>query len=350
MKLKRGYLIVLAVLTGAGAVFGGISPNHKLMAKRAAELDAYRNMAERIMGLRISSESRVLDYVAQSDRIATHMDHFIKGLRIDPNQISWYDDGTCEVAVQVTLSRVVKELKTTVDKYYKGGKWTDYQMDSIETNTKQRVLTAYGTGAVRENSVIAEPQSIPVVMEFTNPRDKKITLPGIYRSYPPRNRLMAKRIATLDAYRKLVERIYGLKISSETTVSNFDVNMSSDLIRGMLDHNLKGMRIEEVRYQSDGIVEVQASLTLKQVVKTLKKVCDEYYDITGKKIKTDRFEEIEKQTKRRTIVVLGMGAIQGSGRPAHSTYGINAQPTRSGTEKKTKKTIIVEEPEVIVIE
>jgi hypothetical protein len=147
---------------------------------------------------------------------------------------------------------------------------------------------------------------------------------------------MAKRIARVDAYRKLIERIYGLRISSKTTVLSYDTHLSGDLIRGMLTSELKGMRVNEVRYQADGIVEVQVSLTLKQVVKTLKKVCNEYYDKTGKRIRSDKFDEIEKQSKRKTIVALGLGAISGS-------------QGKTGVLKKNKTTVIREDAVVVKI-
>lgn len=349
MLSKCRFLVVMTVLIAASLVFGSVSPNQKLMAKRAAELDAYRNMAERIMGLKISSETTVLDFVSVSDEITSSMDHFIKGLRVDDEQTAWYDDGSCEVAVEVTLSNVINELKSTVDKFYKGGKWTEHTFDNINTHTEERVLTEYGSGAVRQNSVISEYQGVPIVMELTNPRDKRITLPAIYSKYPARYRLMAKRLATVDAYRKLIERIYGQRISSKTTVRDFDINLSSDHMRVILTNEIKGMRIDEVRYQADGVVEVQASLTLKQVVKTLKKVCDEYYSKTGKRIKTDKFEEIEKQTKRRTIVVMGMGAVSGNSIATQSTSGIRRQSGGSDLRNETHTTIIIEKPVVIKI-
>ena len=52
-------------------------------------------------------------------------------------------------------------------------------------------------------SNIAEPATVQVVLDFLNPRDKHIELPAIYIKYPAKNRLMAKRIATVDAYRKM---------------------------------------------------------------------------------------------------------------------------------------------------
>ena len=345
-SLKLLFCLVL-VLFHTTAVLATLPPHQKLMAKRAAELDAYRNMAERIMGLEISSDSKVIDFVGESDRIATSMQHFIKGLGIVEDKTSWYDDGTCEVVVEVTLARVIKELQTSCDKYYKGGKWDTKSFVQIETRTEKRILSEIGSGAVRQQSIIAEPETVPVVLNFLNPRDKHIKLPAIYKQYPAKNRLMAKRIATVDACRKLAERVYGLKVSAKTTVADFDVNMGSDVIRGKLNHYLKGMKIDEVRYQEDGIVEVQVSLTLKQVVKTLKRVCDEYYNEAGKKIKAETFEEIIKQTNRKTVTVLGMGAITGSSNETQSTSGMQGQST--GRVERTTTTIITEEPEVIEV-
>jgi len=349
MKKKSLNLLFCLVLVSSHTtgVFAALPPHQKLMAKRAAEIDAYRNMTERIMGLEIRSDSKVIDFVGESDRIATSMQHFIKGLRIIEDKTSWYDDGSCEVVVEVTLSKVVKELQSSCDKYYKGGKWDTKSFVQIKTRTEKRILAEIGSGAVRPQSTIAEPETVPVVLDFLNPRDKHIELPAIYKKYPAKNRLMAKRIATVDAYRKLAERVYGLKISAKTTVADFDVNMSSDVIKSKLNHYIKGMKIDEIRYQEDGIVEVQVSLTIKQVVKTLKRVCDEYFNETGKKIKTETFKEISKQTNRKTITVLGMGAVTGSSNGTQSTSGTQGQST--GRVERTTTTIIVEEPEVIEI-
>jgi len=350
MANKLGILMILMVLMASGLVFAVVSPDQKLMAKRAAELDAYRNMAERIMGLSITSESLVMDYVSESDRITTHMDHFIKGLQIKDDQTVWFDDGTCEVVVEASLSQVINELKTTVDKYYDGNKWDRKQFDNIEKNTKATVLTEIGAGAVRHNTIITEPKGMPIVMDMVNPRSRLIDLPGIYKRYPARNRLMAKRIAAVDAYRKLIERIYGLRVTAKTTVRDFDVNMSSDIITARLMHELKGMRVEEVRYQPDGIIEMQVSVTLKQVVNTLKRVSDQYFTETGKRIKSDTFDEINTRTDRRTVTVLGMGAISGkmiaSLRPAPAPV-INVPASRVERIKTTTR--IEKEPEVIEI-
>jgi len=348
MARKHEILILLMLLIAPNLVFAAVSPDQKLMAKRAAEIDAYRNMAERILGLKINSETVVKDYVAQSDKIATHMDHFIKGLKIKEGQTTWFNDGTCEVVVEANLTQIINELKTTVDKYYDGNKYSRKQFDQIETNTTPKILTEIGSAVIRANTVIAQPQFTPIVMPMTNPRTTTIDLPAIYRRFPARNRLVAKRIAALDAYRKLIERIYGLRIDAKTTVRDFDVNLTSDRVTSRLFHELKGMRIEEVRYQPDGIVEMQVSVTLKQLIKTLKTVTDQYYAETGKRIKSNKFNEISTHTKRRTITVLGMGAISGKQPAPVAPEQISSAPDPR-VERTETTDQIVKEPEVIEI-
>ena len=72
-----------------------VQPHHMLMARRAAELDAYRLMTERIMGLKLNANSTVKNFAGQSDKIVTSMSNFIKGIRIDEEQTRWFDDGSC---------------------------------------------------------------------------------------------------------------------------------------------------------------------------------------------------------------------------------------------------------------
>lgn len=315
-----------------------LPPHQKLMAKRAAELDAYRQMAERILGLKISGDSSVRDFALESDNIKTSLDHFIKGMRIDDDQTVWFDDGTCEVTAEVTLAKTITELKKICDEHYKGNKYTKETFNHIKKYTQRNVISVVGSAAVREMSQIPEPETIPVVIPLTdgNPRNRQRTdLPPIYSKYTARNRLMARRVAQVDAYRKLAERIYGLRVTGTTYVRDY---IGDDRIRTAMDNELKGVKVNSVRYQPDGIIEMQVSVTMKQVVTTVKKVYEEHRE--GNKVTKETFENIQKEEKRKTITVIGMGALAiqaGSG-------------TRPGeTHIHTETTTIIEGPVVIEI-
>ncbi|MEM0914908.1 MAG: hypothetical protein AAGK09_09905 [Planctomycetota bacterium] len=334
MPLRRPtHVLWLALLTAivgltVGSAQASLSPQQKLMAKRAAELDAYRKLAERIMGLEISSETSVRDFVTESDAIATHVETFIKGVRFTDTR--YYDDGTAEVDAAVTIQQVVEELKRTHDEVYDGRRWKKEHFEEITRRTERKVIEVTGAGAARAESGLDAPADAPIIERSTR-RTQPTALPPIYRDYPPAERLKARRAAELDAYRKLVERIYGLEIASDTFVRDFVTE--SDAIEAATQAKLKGARTVDVRYAPDGVVEVEMAVTIQQVVETVKRVHDEVYD--GRRWKKDHFDEIQRRTERRVITVLGTGALD------TERYD-RREPTGGGTTRISDDVIIVE--------
>lgn len=76
----------------------------RLMAIRAAELDARRKLAEQVNGLMITSSTSVQDFVAEYDDIRTDMQTYQQGVRIISSQVN--DDGTAEVTVELPTDRL----------------------------------------------------------------------------------------------------------------------------------------------------------------------------------------------------------------------------------------------------
>ena len=81
-----------------------ITAQQRLMAKRAAKVDALRNLLETVYGVRIDSSTIVRDFVTQSDVIRARLDAVIQGAQ-ETDYIE-QPDGTAEVTVEVTLGRV----------------------------------------------------------------------------------------------------------------------------------------------------------------------------------------------------------------------------------------------------
>lgn len=85
----------------------GIAPENmlpaqaKLMARRAAVADAYRNLAEIVEGVQVNAETTVKNYIAKSDVVEIKVSGFIQGARIyDERQL---DDGTYEIELLAYL-------------------------------------------------------------------------------------------------------------------------------------------------------------------------------------------------------------------------------------------------------
>lgn len=75
-----------------------------------------------------------------------------------------------------------------------------------------------------------------------------------------KRRLLAKRAAVVDGYRKLAEVVQGVTITSETRVKELEVE--SDEIRASVTGLVKGAQIIEENVTSDGAYEVRIDLPL----------------------------------------------------------------------------------------
>lgn len=74
----------------------------KLMAIRAAKVDAYRNLAEQVHGVRVWGNTAVSAFVAQNDVIRTFVDSFIQGARVV--NVTPVGDGNYEATVELELT------------------------------------------------------------------------------------------------------------------------------------------------------------------------------------------------------------------------------------------------------
>ena len=74
----------------------------KLMAKRAAQADAYRNLAEAVNGIRVTSTTYVKNFIVANDEIRTKVEVFIKGAQV--TKVEYKVDEIAEVTIQVLLN------------------------------------------------------------------------------------------------------------------------------------------------------------------------------------------------------------------------------------------------------
>jgi hypothetical protein len=94
--------------TGNSAIPGS-KGEARVQARRAAQVDAYRQLAARILGVSISSESTVKDFVLQSDRVVNRLAHLIRSARTD--DVVYFDDGSAETTISVSKYDIILMLK-----------------------------------------------------------------------------------------------------------------------------------------------------------------------------------------------------------------------------------------------
>jgi len=76
------------------------------------------------------------------------------------------------------------------------------------------------------------------------------------------SRLMAIRASKLDAYRSMVERVYGTALQGSTTVR--DLAVQSDRFRTYVDTYIHGARVISTDVMSDGTVETLLEMVIDQ--------------------------------------------------------------------------------------
>ena len=126
----------------------GMSPQAALMAKRAAEVDAYRRLAEQIKGLRVDSRTYVKDFVTESDQITTETVANIRGVRF--TRYAFVEGGIVEAEAAAGLSQVITYLNELHTRDIKGGRIKGLDYQTMRQVNNKTIVTAIGNGAVRE--------------------------------------------------------------------------------------------------------------------------------------------------------------------------------------------------------
>ncbi len=216
-----------------------LGPQQRLMAKRAAKVDALRNLGETIYGVQINSQTKVRDFITESDTIRAKLATVIQGAR----EVDYVErpDGTAEVTVEITLGRVEDIL----------GRRLLYD---------QQVFTAVGYGAPSGEPARGYAPAPAAPMNDVIRAKGNGVEPNDPSMSPPEKALMGKRAAKLDALRNLLEQVYGVTLKSKTTVRDF-VTQSDDM-KAKVNAFVRGARVVSERSLGDGSYEVEVELEL----------------------------------------------------------------------------------------
>ena len=277
---------------------------NKLLARRAAEADCYRKLAEAVYGVQVNSETYVRDFVTESDEIRAAVDAVVKGVRLGPPR--YYEDGVCEIDGEVTVAKLITKLKEIHTRHYEGNRVTSTDFESIKKTVRTDVIRATGSGAPRPEL----PPNLPIGIEDvltplpSNYSPPPSSVPAIWRTVSPQARLMAQRAAQVDAMRKLLERIKGLRLTSDTLVRDFVTE--SDEIRARADGIVIGARrVSSYLHDDELIVEVTMAVPVEKIVERVKELHSTHYH--GNKVTTTDITNIKRSIQREMIEATGSG-------------------------------------------
>ncbi|TWT43818.1 hypothetical protein RAS1_02180 [Phycisphaerae bacterium RAS1] len=297
-RYLRCFHVTFAILMLAPAAIAQTLPEQqKLLAKRAAEADAYRKLAEAVYGVQLNSTTHVQDFVAESDQIRGMVDSFIRGIRLGTP--TWYDDGSCEVPAEVTVAKVIDTIREAHSRHYNGDRVKSTDFESVTQRTEKQIIKVVGMGAPRVDLPPDLPQGVAEMLPPpASPPPPAI--PDIWKKIGPQARLMAVEAARKDAQRRLAERIKGLRLTARTQVRDFAVE--SDTINTELNATLIGAReVTTYLHHDELIAEVTMAVPVEKVITTIKELHTRHYkgdDVRGTDIETavrtvvkDEFQE-----------------------------------------------------------
>ncbi|MFH1747748.1 MAG: hypothetical protein ABIG44_11990 [Planctomycetota bacterium] len=195
-----------------------IGAQARLSAKRAAELDAYRHLAERIKGLRLTSQTTVRDFVMESDTIMTEMNEFLKGAQ---EKVCYYhhDELIAECVFVVPTEQVVSTVKKLHSRYYRGDDIKSVDIENVVRTVVKRDFEATGLGIPNPRFIRQHIQTGQLNMPEWSLRTLEIEGQGSDPAMDsPQGKLRAARVAEMNARRRLAEQIAGLPIQADTYV------------------------------------------------------------------------------------------------------------------------------------
>lgn len=258
-----------------------VSPAQRLQYVRAAEMDATRILAERIMGISLDGETSVRELAAADDSVKGQVAALLRGVKTTEGP-TYCDDGRVEVVRAVSVAKLIATLRTT---HAEDGKLTD-----ASAGARKDIVTVDALG--------------------------NAAIPGSLGH----ERVLAKRAAEMDVYRRLAERISGIQVTADSTVKDFAV--ANDEVRGKFSAILKGAEITGIEYNDDSTATVTASVAIGPLVKVI-----------VRSIKADGQAKVVDEKVEQTVVEeVGSGAA-----PAKSDAG-----TSSAAQPKIEVDVIIE--------
>lgn len=309
----------LVALLAAGTLFAGFhqawafTAQEKLLARNAAEVDAYAKLAKEVKGLWIDGIDVVRNFVSEESVRNVRFDAFVRGARtvraVD------HPDGMSEAEMEITLEEFVRNVEELQKTVYKGKK--KYEFYKIKEVTQQRTVRVTGFGAPPTAAGVQD--SAPATAVSDGFAQKAFAALGT--RYSAQQKLMGKNAAEVDALAKLAKEVKGLWIDGIDVVRNF---VSEESVRNVkFDAYIRGAQFIDFDATADGMVSATAQITLTQVIRNIEVIKKTKYKGRDKDdIKTKITEKITETSIPLVITVVGYGAMVGE--PSGGGAGGNA--------------------------
>lgn len=276
-------------------------PREQLKAVRAAEIDGDRLLVERIFGLQVDGETTVGDLALEDDAVTGAVEKTLVGA-VTVGEPDFLPDGRVELVRAVKIKEVINSLNSVV----KGKRLSDGSFVTTSKNAKTSTRTNEKMIDVTGNAALPDTEG--------------------------HEKVMAKRAAELDAYRRLAGRMMGVKITSDSTVR--DMCLENDQVIAALSQLLKAATPTGIKYKSDGTCEVTMEVKVSDVIRTTQR------RMKGAAEKVTIKDEIQTNTFTETGIGAMRPAAEGSSEPSEQTV---TEKSRGGKDPFYEAEVVVKQ-------
>ena len=257
--------IGIVVARGKENIWERATPKGRTLALRSAKIDAYRNLAEVVKGIRLDAHTQLRDFINENDGIRTEFIELIRNARF--NEPDYPPDGTVEIQARIEMEKIVHFFSSSSRRYECSKRWDPHCLNEARKSLPE-LVHALGTGILPPQHIqskASSPANRASLPYWVNQRMYVTGTGAVASKNQPvaQARLLAKRAAQMDGYRQLMEKIKGLSLKGETKIENFAATY--DKVEGKIEATLRGAKIESVFYREDGTVEVSMSLELMEI-------------------------------------------------------------------------------------
>jgi len=239
--------------TALPPIWRNVSASERLSLVRAAELDATRLLAERISGVKINEDSVSKDLTAADDRIRAEMQASITGVKTTEGP-TYTVDGRVEVVRQVNIEQLINKIE---ERYSNRGSRSTSSNSNTLTEKRKVVFDALGSAAIRGSE--------------------------------GQRRLLAKRAAEVDAYRRLVERVGNTPITSTTNTAAFMAQ--NDVVKTAVVDAVKNAETTQIEFSIENN-KMTASVTMRLALGPIVRVVTRQFKNGESTLISDKTEEL----------------------------------------------------------
>jgi hypothetical protein len=138
-----------------------------VQAFRAAEVNAYEKLAERVMGVRIDSRTTVQDMALESDRIRTALAASLKGVDFTEYSIG---PKRCRATGELVIESVIKRIERTYRKQVEKRTWgrdriKEDDLEKVTTRIERNTFRETGDGVRTDGGMAAPAGDEPLATE-----------------------------------------------------------------------------------------------------------------------------------------------------------------------------------------